>query len=96
MNVKVDIDIPKNWFVYGLIHNHSACNHRDVLHSPGNWSAELQHRVGGCLVTATGVTPQDALYNAVVEIKRCRESRIWIDKKVNGIGVYDEEEDHGS
>ena len=96
MRVQVNIAIPKNWFVYALIHNHSACNYRDVLHSPGNWSAELQHIVGGCLVKATGETPQAAMQNAIKEIKRCKEERIWYGKVVQGISVYDEEEDHGS
>lgn len=77
-NLSVDLaTIPKDWWLYGLFHNHigiifTGDVHRECsveLDGCQPWSAKLQHIKGGRLTEGRGDTPGEALKAAILEVE---------------------------
>lgn len=71
-------DIPEDWWLYGLFHNHTPIRLRGEVHVPFDesddtdgmaFTVKLQHRKGGKLSAGYGPTPAAALIDAVREVE---------------------------
>ena len=74
---RVDLSaIPDGWWLYGLFHNHTPIRFKGEVHIPFDesghgdpWTCKLQQREGGLLTEGSGLTPQAAVSQAVLEVE---------------------------
>lgn len=69
-------NIPEDWWLYGLFHNHTPIKFRGDKHVPFNlsghgepWSCKLQHVDGGKLTEGRGMTPNEAIRDAILKVQ---------------------------
>lgn len=62
--------IPPNWFLWSLLDRRSSITHAGDTHERLYWMVQLQHVMGGRLVSATGDTPEEAFEEALDKIAK--------------------------
>lgn len=69
-DTKVNLNIiPDDWFLEGLHDNRKPIIFVGDTYTHINWTCSLQHKNGGKLTSRSGITPQEALSNAVTSVK---------------------------